>query len=86
LSHRRGRVVAEFFRVRLDEAIAEVERELGIRRTFYADRVRHRQMSRLRADSQMNRLEAARDFLLELRGIRGGDHEHTPGGHGAVAG
>jgi hypothetical protein len=68
--------VAEPFRVRLDEAIAEVERELAIRRTFYAERVRTGGMSRLRANSQIGRLEAAREFLIELRDIKGGSHEH----------
>ena len=78
--------MAELFRCRLDEAIAEVERELGIRRTFYAERVRTGGMSRLRANSQIGRLEAARDFLIELRTTKGGDYEHSPGGHGALAG
>jgi hypothetical protein len=78
--------VAELFRYRLDEAIREVERELAIRRNFYAERVRTGRMNRLDANSQIGRLEAARDFLIELRTLRGGNHEHTPGGHGALAG
>jgi len=65
------------FAVRLSEAIAEVERELRVRATFYPRSVQARRMSRLSADSQMNRLEAARDFLIELRALKGGDHEHT---------
>lgn len=73
--------MTELFRVRLNEAIAEVERELAIRATFYWQRVRDRKMNRLVAQSQIGRLEAAHDFLLELRTIKGGDHEHTPGGH-----
>lgn len=74
------------FRVRLDEAIAEVERELRLRATFYAERVRTGRMNQLTANSQIGRLEAARDFLIEYRMLKGGDHEHTPGGHGALAG
>ena len=70
--------MAELFRVRLDEAIAEVERELRVRETFYPRAVSSRRMSRLTADSQVNRLEAAREFLVELRTLKGGDHEHTP--------
>jgi hypothetical protein len=79
-------VATELFRVRLDEAIREVERELYQRQRLYSEWVRSRRMSRLTADSQMNRLEAARDFLIELRTLKGGNHEHTPGGHGALAG
>ena len=76
--------MAELFHCRLDEAIAEVERELRLRGRFYAERVRTGSMSRLRADSQYGRLEAARDFLIELRTMKGGDYEHTPG-DGALA-
>jgi hypothetical protein len=65
------------FAVRLSEAIAEVERELRVRATFYPRAVSSRRMSRLTAASQVNRLEAARDFLIELRTLKGGDHEHT---------
>jgi hypothetical protein len=79
-------VATELFRVRLDEAIAEVERELVVRGRFYAERVRTGGMSRLRAASQIGRLEAARDFLIELKATKGGDYEHTPGGSGALAG
>lgn len=78
-------MATELFRVRLDEAIAEVERELSVRGRFYAERVRTGGMSRLRANSQIGRLEAARDFLIELRTLKGGNHEHTPRGHGALA-
>lgn len=77
--------MAELFRYRLNEAIAEVERELRIRGTFYAERVRTGRMNRLDANSQIGRLEAARDFLIEYRILKGGDHEHSPRGHGAVA-
>ena len=76
--------MAELFRVRLDEAIAEVERELGQRRGFYSRAVAQGTMSRLRANSQLGRLEAARDFLAELREIKGGDYEHNS--TGTVAG
>jgi hypothetical protein len=67
--------MAELYRVRLNEAIAEVERELRIRRVFYADRVLHRRMNRLDADSQIGRMEAAARFLVEYRAIKGGDYE-----------
>ena len=70
--------MSELFRVRLDEAIAEVERELRLRATFYPRAVSSRRMSRLTANSQVNRLEAARDFLIEYRTLKGGDYEHTP--------
>lgn len=73
-------MAAELFRVRLDEAIAEVEREIGIRERFYSRAVSTGQMSRLRANSQLNRLEAALDFLKELRTLKGGEHEHREGG------
>lgn len=79
-------MATELFRVRLNEAIAEVERELYIRSRFYAERVRTGKMNRLDANSHMGRLEAARDFLMELRTLKGGNHEHTPGGRGALAG
>lgn len=79
--------MAELFRVRLDEAIAEVERELAIRGRRYSEWVATGRMSRLRADSQIERLEAVRDFLIELRTTKGGDYERpASGGHGALAG
>jgi hypothetical protein len=77
--------VVELFRVRLDEAIHEVERELRQRQRLYSEWVRHKRMSRLTADSHMNRLEAAHGFLLELRTLKGGEHEHNSEG-GTVAG
>jgi hypothetical protein len=77
--------VPELFRVRLDEAIREVERELYKRRQLYSEWVRTRRMSRLTADSHMNRLEAAHSFLIELRTLKGGDHEHISES-GTVAG
>jgi hypothetical protein len=64
--------VAELFRVRLDEAIAEVERELDLRRAFYPHRVGAGKMTRVAANRQLGRLQAARDFLVELRTLRGG--------------
>ena len=76
--------MTEFFRVRLDEAISEITRELGVRKSFYSRAVAHGTMSRLRANSQLGRLEAARDFLAELREIKGGDYEHNS--TGTVAG
>ena len=72
--------MAELFRVRLDEAIAEVERELHQRGRLYSEWVRTRRMARLTADSQMNRLQAAREFLIELRTLKGGNHEHANDG------
>jgi hypothetical protein len=77
--------MAELFRVRLDEAITEVERELHLRASFYPLRIRSRQMSRSTADRQMNRLEAAHGFLIELRTLKGGDHEQKSGQQGALA-
>lgn len=72
--------MAELFRVRLDEAIAEVERELDVRRPFYAERVRLNKMPRLTANRQIVRMEAARDFLKELLAVKGetyvGDGQH----------
>lgn len=77
--------MAEFFRIRLNEAIAEVERELGIRRTFYADRVRHRRMNPIDANSRIGRMEAAARFLNEYRTIKGGDYEGEATTDGALA-
>ena len=76
--------MADIFRVRLDEAIAEVDRELRMRIAFYPERVRDRKMSRLVADSQTNRMEAARDFLIELRKLRGGNYEQQGSGGPSV--
>lgn len=67
--------MTEIFRVRLNEAIAEVEREIGIRRNYYARAVRERRMNRLTANSEIGRMEAAARFLNELRELRGGDYE-----------
>lgn len=75
------------FRYRLNEAIAEIERELQVRASFYPRAVSTGRMSRFRADSQRGRLEAARDFLIELRETRGGDYERNePRSGGTVAG
>lgn len=68
-------MATELFRVRLDEAIAEVERELRLRERFYAERVRDGRMSRLMANSQIGRLYAASAFLREFRLIKGGNYE-----------
>lgn len=77
--------MAELFRYRLNEAIAEVERELRLRATFYAARVRERRMNRITADSQIGRLEAAQRFLLEYREMKGGDYEGATAESGPVA-
>jgi hypothetical protein len=74
------------FRYRLSDAIAEVERELTVRRSFYSRVVSTGQMSRLRANNQLGRLEAARDFLIELKTTKGGDYELTSGGREPLAG
>lgn len=60
--------------VQLDEAIAEVERELKIRAPFYAKQVTAGRMSSIAADRQTDRMEAARAFLVELRRLKGGDY------------
>lgn len=70
-------------RVRLNEAIAEVERELAIRRNFYPERVRARRMNQIAANAQMARLEAARDFLIELRAMKFGYANEYGGGQDA---
>lgn len=77
--------MAELFRYRLNEAIAEVERELRIRGTFYAERVRTGRMNRLDADSQIGRMEAAARFLNEFRAIKGGNYEGAGTDDGALA-
>jgi hypothetical protein len=71
--------VADLFRVRLSEAIVEVEREIGLRRRYYPRAISNHTMSRLSANSHLGRLEAARDFLVELRAIKGEDYEHNSG-------
>ena len=78
--------MAELFAVRLDEAIREVERELYIRQQFYPVRVREGKMSRIIANTQTRRLEAASRFLHEFRAIKGGDYEgDTRDAGGALA-
>ena len=77
--------MAELFRYRLNEAIREVERELDQRRRLYHEWVQARRMSRLTANSQMGRLEAAHRFLLEYREIREGDYEGETTDDGALA-
>lgn len=71
--------------VQLDEAIAEVERELKLRAPFYARQVTAGRMSSIAADRQTDRLEAARAFLIELKRLKGGDYVGSGEG-GALAG
>jgi hypothetical protein len=78
--------VAELFAVRLDDAIEEVERELAIRASFYPERVRLKRMTVATAQQQMTRLEAARDFLNELRMLRGGSYDLAQEAGGTLAG
>lgn len=65
----------ELYRVRLREAISEVERELRLRQTFYPERVRTGKMNRIDADRQIDRMEAAARMLTEYMRIKGADYE-----------
>ena len=47
----------------LSDAIAEVKREIGLRRTVYAGRVRTRQMAQSEADYHLSRMEGALYWL-----------------------
>jgi len=67
--------MTEPFRTRLSEAIAEVERELNLRRVFYPQRVRSGRMSKIAMRIQLDRMQAARDFLQELRRLKGSEYE-----------
>lgn len=60
--------------IRLDEAIAEVERELMVRARVYEAWMKSGRLSREAAERQMNRLDAARLFLIEFRRERGGHY------------
>lgn len=67
--------MADLYRVRLSEALVEVERELRQRARLYAEWVASKRMSRLTAERQLRAMEAVHAFLTELRDIKGGDHE-----------
>jgi hypothetical protein len=57
----------------LDDQIQEVERELKLRRKHYPRWVCSRppKMTEKTAEQQINRMEAVRDSLLELKRIKG---------------
>lgn len=58
--------------VPLDEQIKEVERELALRRKHYPRWVNCRppKMTAKTAEQQINRMEAVRDSLLELKRLK----------------
>ncbi len=60
--------------ITLDEQIHEVERELALRRKHYPRWVMARppKMTARTAEQQINRMEAVRDSLFELKRLRGG--------------
>lgn len=51
----------------LNEQIAEVERELGMRRRVYPLRVSEKKMGQKRADLQLDRMEAVLKTLKTVR-------------------
>lgn len=67
--------MSSLVRVRLDEAIAEVERELELRRRVYPQWIRGGRISTIVADRQTERLGAARAFLIEFRRLKGGGYD-----------
>ena len=54
----------------LADMIEEVKREIQLRETFYAERVRQRRMNKARADWQIDVMRAVLAKLIELNGGR----------------
>jgi hypothetical protein len=60
--------VTDLFPVTIEEQIAEVERELELRRRVYPRRVEEKKMSQNASDLHMRRME---NVLATLRAVRG---------------
>ena len=56
--------------ITLDDMISEVRRELRLRASFYAERVRYGRMNKRQADRQLDVMEAVLAYLEERRTSR----------------
>jgi hypothetical protein len=60
--------MSDFFPCTIEEQIAEVERELALRRQVYPRRVDEKKMSQNASDLHMRRMEAVLATLRDLKG------------------
>jgi hypothetical protein len=59
--------MADLLPVSLEEEIAAVEREIGLRKRVYPGRVQGKRMSQDRADREIQIMEAILDLLVGLK-------------------
>ena len=59
--------------ISLDDQIAAVDREIGMREKSYPRWVKDRKLTQKTADQELARMRAVRESLLELKRIKAGE-------------